>query len=311
MTSSQGTLIQRWNRSCTIGVAILVLGLHISAFIIAAYLCPQLFTARSYEGAHCQPQAGAEFNMVSDCGQERSEEVCRPRDSGDVVRLEDIRMSYKFPAESQVSDGELSVWNWRLVGSIAWSINLLQSESAAVLQDMTQFDQEVRLSASIDYAPLQYLAPDTECVMSAWHSRARVISVNRTLTCHHKTDLSSDVDIVCSLHPFFELFVLSNSSYIVQVQLLPPVTSDHDLGLVTNNVTVTSYLTLARETDSYHRHHFYTKCLFTPLLVMCLVWFMVRLCLNDLYVTIHDRLLITASLAQVASHCILLFHCIL
>ena len=72
-----------------------------------------------------------------------------------------------------------------------------------------------------------------------------------------------------------------------------------ELDILATNATVSSYLTLARETDSFHRTFFYAKCLFTPLVMMALIWFMVRLCLNDLYVTIHDRLLITASLAQV------------
>ena len=302
MTSSQGTLIQRWNSSCTVGVAILVICLHVSAFAIAAYLCPELFTARSYEGAHCQPSGDTALLTNDECDTLASVGggQCLPRDSGDVVKMRDIRMTYRFPGDRP--DDQLSVWSWRLVGSIAISLTMVQPHT--MVANMSA--QEVSLSASIDYAPLQYLTHDTDtgCVTSsAWHSRASVVNVNRTLDCRRTRqgqdwELSSDVDMVCSLHPFFELMVLSNASYIVQVQL-SPAAHGQEMSLVDTNVSVTSYLTLVRETDSYHRTHFYAKCLFTPLLIMSLVWFMVRLCLNDLYVTIHDRLLITAALAQV------------
>ena len=68
------------------------------------------------------------------------------------------------------------------------------------------------------------------------------------------------------------------------------------------NVTLSSELTVVRDTEEFHKIYFYIKCLFTPLVLVSLVWFMVRLCVNDLYVTIHDRLLITAGLAQVLNN---------
>ena len=75
MTSSQGTLIQRWNKSCTVFVTVVVTLLHLTAFAVAAYLCPELFTARSYEGAHCQPGHRADTFEVAaaDCGAELHE----------------------------------------------------------------------------------------------------------------------------------------------------------------------------------------------------------------------------------------------
>jgi len=178
----------------------------------------------------------------------------------------------------------------------------------------TEFEQKVLVSASLDYAPVRLLSQerkvtnDGDCVTaSAWHNKAIVLNVNRTLECRLLRKFSSDqktsdIDINCGVHPFFELLVLSNSSYILQVKLQRPPHSVPELDILTTNATVSSYLTLARETDSFHRTYFYAKCLFTPLVMIALIWFMVRLCLNDLYVTIHDRLLITASLAQILSN---------
>ena len=309
MSNSQGTLIQRWNKGCTLTVALLVSLLHIAAFAVAAHLCPEMFTARTgLAGAHCQPDIQGDEARITACDHGG---VCRKRDTGDVVRLGDLRMSFSFPA-SHLASEQLSVWNWRLVGSLGISLRVM-SNQFPVLVNQTEFEQTVLLSASLDYAPLRYLSQERmmteegECISTAspWHNKAIVLNVSRTLECslHRKfssDQMKSDIDINCGLHPFFELLVLSNSSYILQVKLQRSPNSVPELDILNTNVTVSSYLTLARETDSFHRTYFYAKCLFTPLVMMALVWFMVRLCLNDLYVTIHDRLLITAALAQVS-----------
>ena len=326
MSSSQGTLIQRWNKGCTLTVAVLVTFLHIAAFAVAAYLCPELFTARTgLAGVHCQSVTGEEVRGAGvtniACDDHTGGEVCRKREAGDVVTLEDLRMSFSFPSLSHLDSEQLSVWNWRLVGSLGISLRVMENHFP-VLTNQTEFEQTVLLSASLDYAPLRFLTKenkmteDGNCITaSPWHNKAIVLNVNRTLECslHRKFSLDqkqSDIDINCGLHPFFELLVLSNSSYILQVRLQRSSHSRSELDILTTNATVSSYLTLARETDSYHRTHFYAKCLFTPLVMMALVWFMVRLCLNDLYVTIHDRLLITASLAQVINPLQINFKCL-
>ena len=86
---------------------------------------------------------------------------------------------------------------------------------------------------------------------------------------------------------------------MLQVRLDP---REQTSSLLEANVTLSSQLTLVRETEDFHRLYFYLKCFFTPLVLVSLVWFMVRLCVNDLYVTIHDRLLITVGLAQVLNN---------
>ena len=294
--SSQGTLIQRWNKSCTVTAAVLLISLHITAFVVAAYLCPDLFIARSYEGVHCQLRADEESLTLSGSGcPEDEENFCRTRDTGDIVRLRDIRLSFKFPLEE---DGEtVSSWSWRLVGSLALSLRILDKNFSLSSPGV---GGELLLSASLDYAPVRLLRGLTEsdCVpASPWHSRARLLGEERTLKCDKCSDDNQNYH--CSLHPLFELLVLSNSSYVLQVRL---DSREEASDLLAANVTLSSELTVVRDTEEFHKIYFYIKCLFTPLVLVSLVWFMVRLCVNDLYVTIHDRLLITAGLAQVLNN---------
>ena len=300
-----------------------VIALHAAAFILAALLCPEIFKARSYEGVHCQPSGEMNSYELAGCDEERSSElrhtvgdgVCLTRAPGDIVRLQDIRMSFKFPLDE--TDELYSAWNWRIVASLAVNLNILDVEKM-VEQDSNETDlaEEIMLSASLDYAPRQLLETSRggdECIPSSpWHSKAIILHVNRTLSCRRmkkyseelvgdKELLSPELSYHCSLHPLFELLVLSNSSYIMQVRLEATHT-DSDFDILLSNATVSSHLTVVKETDMFHRLVFYTKCFFTPIILLALVWFVVRLCINDLYITIHDRLLITAGLAQVVTN---------
>jgi len=297
--SSQGTLIQRWNKSCTLTVAALLISLHITAFVVAAYLCPELFRARSYSGVHCQLGQEEERLVLSEgeCPEE-VESFCRTRDTGDIVQLRDLSLSFRFPQEEE---GEtVSSWSWRLVGSLALSLGVLDKNFSQPSPGSWEVEEELLLSASLDYAPVGLLRglKESECVpASPWHSRARLLAEERTLKCKKYSEDNQNYH--CSLHPLFELVVLSNSSYMLQIRLDP---REQTSSLLEANVTLSSQLTLVRETEDFHRLHFYLKCFFTPLVLVSLVWFMVRLCVNDLYVTIHDRLLITVGLAQVLNN---------
>jgi hypothetical protein len=57
-------------------------------------------------------------------------------------------------------------------------------------------------------------------------------------------------------------------------------------------------LTLITESKDYHRGIFLLKCLSTPFVIGALLLFCVRMYLNDLYISIPDRLLIAVALAQ-------------
>lgn len=312
-------MVQAWSKLGLLVFVGLVVALHISSIVLSVTQCPEMLVARTYPGVHCQPQG--EVNMYgllphlgggcesppASLRHTVGEGVCLTRGAGDSVRLSDIRMSFKFPADGSI-DEKLSAWNWRVVASLSVNINMREKDLVQPHHENSSLSNSVRVSASLDYAPMPLLTGRTknsspDCVPSSpWHSKAIVLRVNRTLDCkrlpglsglQHKTTVDSELSFHCSLHPLFELLALSNSSYIVQVRL-----EGESLTLLASNSTVSSYLTLVKETELFHRLVFYTKCFFTPIVLLCLVWFIIRLCVNDLYVSIPDRLLITVGLAQ-------------
>merc|ERR1711936_1266223 len=229
------------------------------------------------------------------------------RGEGDLVSLSHLRLSYHFPRGGERQEELYSAWNWRLVASLSVNLHVLAEQLPDL--DAGELEQEVLLTASLDYAPLSLLEttdPEGCLPSSPWHSLAIERLSPRTLRCSlvppraPQPNQRAELAFHCSLHPLLELSVVSNSSYIVQVQLEEPESGS--LSLLTSNATVSSQLTVVRESADYHHLVFYVKCFFTPLLLASLVWFMVRLCINDFYVTIHDRLLITAGLAQVLAN---------
>jgi len=60
-----------------------------------------------------------------------------------------------------------------------------------------------------------------------------------------------------------------------------------------------AFLTLVVEDRGFHTAMFYLKCFCVPFILGALVIFGIRLYLNDLYVSIPDRLLVTCALAQI------------
>ena len=111
----------------------------------------------------------------------------------------------------------------------------------------------------------------------------------------------TSIDYACTLTPLFSLELLSNQSYILQLSFSPQSSNkSYDLfGLTTRTVTVQkAALTLVIESSAFHSAIFYLKCFCLPFVLGALVIFSIRLYLNDLYVSIPDRLLITCALAQ-------------
>ncbi len=351
MISSQGTQVQRWGRGRALSLLLLVLAAHVAFACVAVLFCPELFHAERFQGGHCQSAAATTGLPDSSCeggcpvaggGEDVSSGGgrCVSRGDGETVRLSDLLLSFRFPREPR-----LSVWTWRATASLSLHIKILEDDldcfrnkddanlNNSLPVNEGQIFQSVQLSASLDYALYEYLElagdrsrlADTEEDMSpsAWHSRAIVRRVNRTLVCRHvdvpqseRAAALTELNFVCVLHPLFELSPLSNASYIVSVHveaLETPTEQEekedinnssvydiHSSGidLIHSNATIASYVTVITETASFHELRFYIKCLFTPLILVAFVWFMVRLCVHDLYVSIPDRLLMTASLAQ-------------
>ena len=108
----------------------------------------------------------------------------------------------------------------------------------------------------------------------------------------------------CTLTPLFAIELLSNQSYILQLNFSPAAEvkndSSIDFNFTERPVVVKEIsLTLVVEDDSFHTAMFYLKCFCVPFILGALVMFGIRLYLNDLYVSIPDRLLITCAFAQV------------
>jgi hypothetical protein len=134
----------------------------------------------------------------------------------------------------------------------------------------------------------------------------------------------STVEYSCTLTPLFSIELLSNQSYIVQLNFAPPLNASDDMfGITEQPARINSLdLTVIVEDEGFHAALFYLKCLCVPfilgtyllsrddhILLQCilsfigaLVMFCIRLYLNDLYVAIPDRLLITCALAQVVQN---------
>ena len=313
MTGSQGTLIQQWSLGTTAFLSCLLLLLHLAAGLLAAILCPEMLLSSTYQGDHCTPRgSNSSYLLPANCKDAKGmrmtvdKGVCLTRGEGDLVNLSHLRLSYHFPRGRESKEEHYSAWNWRFVASLGVNLHVLAEQ----LPDLNvgELELEVLLTASLDYAPLDLLEtadPDGCLPSSPWHSLAIERSSPRTLRCNlvpprpPQPNQRAELAFHCSLHPLLELSVVSNSSYIVQVQLEEMSPTSSSFSLLTANATVSSQLTVVRESHAYHHLVFYIKCFFTPILLASLVWFMVRLCINDFYVTIHDRLLITAGLAQV------------
>ena len=121
------------------------------------------------------------------------------------------------------------------------------------------------------------------------------------------TGISSVVDYSCTLTPLFSVELLSNQSYILQLSFTPPVPKNGSLHQVLDDFGISqtpvvikqASLTLIVEDRNFHTALFYLKCFCVPLILGGLVIFGIRLYLNDLYVSIPDRLLVTCAFAQI------------
>ena len=245
------------------------------------------------------------------------------KSEGERVALANIMMSFKFPRDQQVN-----VWNWRLTASLSIYLRIFENDlvvaptlphqedssdnitSDNLLVNLESFDQAVTLSSSLDYALNENLAGSVDPSTSAWHSKARLRHVNRTLRCRsvadheesEASDSTGEQTFLCVLTPLLELFPLSNSTYITSVQVELLADSNSPVNLVNTNATLATYLSTVTESQRFHQARFYAKCVFSPLLLVALVWFLVRLCMNDLYITIPDRLVITTALAHLLNN---------
>ena len=287
----------------------ILLIIHAACIAMVIIYCPTMFVVDKYQGGLCETRK--ESSSLGCEGCESSN--CVTKSEGELVSLSSIMMSFKFPRDQTVN-----VWNWRMTASLSIYLRIYDNDLLLAPQDNTteklanieSFDQIVTLSSSLDYALNKNLAGDTssQTFGSAWHSKARLRHENRTLRCrrvseHEESETTApELSFLCALSPVMELFPLSNSTYIASLQVERLVDTNPVINLVNTNATLVTYLSTVSESQRFHQVRFYTKCVFSPLILVSLVWFLVRLCMNDLYITIPDRLVITAALAHLINN---------
>ena len=145
---------------------------------------------------------------------------------------------------------------------------------------------------------------------NGWRREAGVF-VERELDCAISTpaadlvassEMPSTAQYLCTISPLFDLQLPSNSSYSVTLEFSAPESSSTrprwESEFFSNPASLRPTLTLVVESKSHHVFLFYLKCIATPFVMTALVWFVVRMYLNDLYISIPDRILVVAAMAQ-------------
>ncbi len=121
-----------------------------------------------------------------------------------------------------------------------------------------------------------------------------------------KDEMLSTAQYLCTISPLFDIQLPSNSSYVVTLEFSPPESSPdsppEDLEFFSNPSFLRPTLTLVVESKSHHVFLFYLKCIASPFVITALIWFVVKMYLNDLYISIPDRLLILTALAQLVQN---------
>ncbi len=147
---------------------------------------------------------------------------------------------------------------------------------------------------------------------SSWQRVSELVA-DRKLQCtvtSMQPGVLSSMDYTCTLTPLVSIELLSNLSYVLQLSFAPPNKAknhsslddslDDKFGITERPVLIKeASMILIAEDSKFHTALFYLKCFCVPWILGALVVFGIRLYLNDLYVSIPDRLLVTCALAQI------------
>jgi len=237
-----------------------------------------------------------------------------------VDSLRESLLAFRFPTD-ETKPSSYSRWNWRLLGSLYLSLSFNEDDfnpdldsdkNTTAAYAVNQHNVPVTLDAKLDASYDQSYVDQTtdEHHRSFEWMRLSQIKADRKLQCtvtSLQPGLSSVVDYSCTLTPLFSIELLSNQSYILQLNFSPhrakngSDTSDLDTFGITESPVVIkqAFLTLIVEDRGFHTAMFYLKCFCVPFILGALVIFGIRLYLNDLYVSIPDRLLVTCAMAQI------------
>jgi len=327
MNPALSTALQSWSRRKLLIIVSFLIAAHIAVFFMGVIVAPSMFHDANVPGTVCVKQDPPESNSGSSTlttwYQEQASETtrCLPMETSNpkVDSLSESLLAFRFPTD-ETTPSSYTRWNWRLLGSLYLSLSFNEDEDLdysdknvtsagyALNQRNIPVTMEAKLDASYDQSYVDQTT-DEHHRLFEW-VRLSEIKADRKLQCtvtSLQPGLSSVVDYSCTLTPLFSIEMLSNQSYILQLNFSPPRpqngsdASDMDtFGITESSVVIKqAFLTLIVEDRGFHTAMFYLKCFCVPFILGALVIFGIRLYLNDLYVSIPDRLLVTCALAQI------------
>ena len=263
MSPSLGTLIQSWRRSTLLIVASIILASHILGFFTGLFWAPNLYQSAQYKGALYHHDL-------------------QPIQNGNPTPLKDTTVKFTFPGANGGSSEikTLSNWNWRVLASFILDISFL--EKLSNFSDTQPL--EFKLDAHLHSRPINDDSP--------WVAQYDFVDKNRSLDCSYKAKNNESDKLVCTLTPLLDLQLVRNQSYLITLNF------NSEKSVFTQPGLVSTYLTTVIESSQFHDVLFYMKCLFTPLTLLSLVYFCTKIHLNDLYISIPDRLLIACGVCQ-------------
>ncbi|TRY75853.1 hypothetical protein TCAL_00615 [Tigriopus californicus] len=334
MNQPLGTLVQKWPRGLVICVWGFILSLHCLMFVLGALLAPQMFHEAHHEGTSCQQPKNGPPTWYSNS---TSTGNCIPLQPGERAALGRVITSFRFPrAGDEVSSYSIWNWKLTASLMLDVTFYTKQNipepfeTSVILLNDSLMNDPEnvsslgnnnapgftigqrlvpTVMRANLDSAPMLDFAQTSEN-KSGWKRDAQIYierDLECTLSTSYNNSLVQDMDMtaqyICSLNPFLNLHFPENNSNIITLEFMPRKTSElSPLNQIESKffdipADINAFLTLIVEDGMYHSCIFYMKCAFTPFVVTALLWFCIRMYLNDLFISIPDRLLITSALA--------------
>merc|ERR1712223_1980569 len=284
-------------------------------------VAPSMFHDANVPGTVCVKQnIPSDSKSATTWYQEQASETtrCLPMETSNpkVDSLHESLIAFRFPTE-ETEPSSYSRWNWRLLGSLYLSLSYNEGDEAeleddknitayAVNQRNVPVTMEAKLDASYDRSYVDQTTDENHRLFE-W-VRLSEIKADRKLQCtvtSLQPGVSSVLDYSCTLTPLFSIELLSNQSYILQLNFSPPkknvsLADDSIFSTMSSKPALIKEisLTVIVEDDNFHAALFYLKCLCVPFVLGALIMFCIRLYLNDLYVSIPDRLLITCALAQ-------------
>ena len=297
--------LRRGQLNCLIAVLVL---LHLLSFITGAIFIGGVFLPlEEYE--------------ASSCVRRGLEGGCYPVEiiKGGKASLESRVFSFKFP---NVSDFQLSTWNWRLMGDVTLDATFrgpeIPEDAAHGAEDA---DDSNKGNSTRVFVLEQRVFPvvvtlNLEASTSGeWRKEASLVS-ERDLLCTlsrpradlvEKKEMLDTAQYICSGfggtgRRLLEIYLPQNKIYALSLEIaLPNRLKNESASLhpfFHNKCDAGAVLSAVIESRTFHIATFYAQCIFCPFVLTALALFGSSVYANDLYISIPDRALMAAASIQ-------------